>query len=172
MPPYILPKGAAPFAPIIINSLATTTEKPTASTSCFNVAKKAPLKKAAAYSAGCDLEKQLLAGSLSSFLKVQHPLAQVKYYKHLAASMCSKLIRTKYLYLQFFTFILSSEEKALTTLQQGGAPPNIETLKMFIRNAATEGRSGLELGLTGWSYSTAKNFISDMYTMVHIKNCI
>jgi hypothetical protein len=170
-PPTILPSGPAPNVPMAVNTMAKRNTKP-AEPSRFKVVKKAAPPKKSNGRRMRDMEKELLDshGSLEVFLENALPLANVKHLKPLAVSTINKLIRVKRLYLQFFSFVMKSQEAAIATLKEGAPLPDMAQIKMFIRNAAIQGRSGLGKGFTGWNYNTTMNFCHDFLAMVSFES--
>lgn len=154
-----------------VNTMAKRNAKP-AAPSRFKVVKKAAPPKKSNGRRVRDVEKELLDahGSLETFLKNALPLANVRHLRPLAASTINKLIRVKRLYLQFSSFVMKSQEAAFATLKEGAPLPDMAHIKMFIRNVAMQGRSGLGKGFTGWNYKTTISFCHDFLAMVSFES--
>jgi hypothetical protein len=73
----------------------------------------------------------------------------------------------KLMWLEYFRWVLGSEEAAEKTLEPHAPLPKLETLKAFFHYLAVSERSNLGIaGVIGWSYKTTQKNIAYIFAMV------
>ena len=85
----------------------------------------------------------------------------------LAPSTLHRYNRVCWLWLAFFQWLYHDINKANVTLAENAEYPPVQELKLFIKNLATKGCSGLKIeSFSGWSYHTTHGFVLSIEGMV------
>ncbi|PPQ80500.1 hypothetical protein CVT25_001760 [Psilocybe cyanescens] len=116
----------------------------------------------AKYERDFTLELQIRNPDKSVFLKIIDDIP-AEHLRPLANSALMKYDRVRRIWIAYFTW-LHNEQTANKTLQAKAPLPPIQEVKALIKEAAVNGTSGFK-GKGGWSYSTARDFVSTISHM-------
>ncbi|KAF9497580.1 hypothetical protein BDN71DRAFT_594548 [Pleurotus eryngii] len=95
------------------------------------------------------------------------------HFRPLAPPTMANRLQAENIWIEYYTLETGSRDKALATLKQGAACPDMSSVKQMIFYAATMGISRLGIqGVTGWSYNTTKVFVASVWGMRQRHGCL